>query len=97
SPKTHYYYLLHKAEVACLSRSGIVRDVQVDKVRYAPGETLKGSLVLESAGGRAGGAGTIRLYLEREADRREELKQIPVRLTAAPQAEAFELPLPQEE
>ncbi len=96
SPATHFYYLLHKAEIACLSKSVAVNSVRVNKVRYDPGETLKGTLTLQDPG-RSGVEGSVSLYLERNLGDRTLVKQIPFKLHGDFETMPFEVPLPKEE
>ena len=87
---------MDKIEFRPLSRSGRVAKVEIDKIRYKPGEMLKGSAVITDAG-RKGGAGTLNLYLENSINDRTKAKSMPVTLTPEAQAIAFEILLPKKE
>ena len=95
-PSKGFYYVLERAELAVLSRSGYVSEVVANKIRYDPGETLTGHAIVRSIGGRRG-RGTLSLYLEHDVDTRIKVKQIPVELLGEPQTVDFELPLPKRE
>lgn len=96
SPASAVYYVVDRVEFRPLSHSGHVVKVTRNKIRYAPGETLKGSVVVADAGGR-GGSGTLNLYLEHGVRDRRLAKSVPVQLRPEPQAIAVELPLPKTE
>ena len=96
SPDSAVYYLVDKVEFRPLSHSGQVVKVDIDKIRYLPGDTLTGSATVADVGGK-GGAGTLNLYLEHGVADRVKVKSLPVTLSAHAQALAFELPLPAEE
>jgi len=96
TPEKAVYYLVDKIEYRPLSRSGRVTRVEIDKVLYKPGDTLKGSALVVDVGGK-GGAGTLNLYLEHGVKDRVKVKAVPVTLTAKPVRVAFDLPLPREE
>ena len=96
SPDKAVYYLVDKAEFRLLSRSGQVVGVDLNKIRYTPGETLKGSVTVADAGGK-GGDGTVNLYLEHNLKDRAQVKSLPVKLAAKPQAIPVDFPLPKEE
>jgi hypothetical protein len=96
SPATHFYYLLHKAEIVCLSKIVAVKKVRLNKVRYMPGETLTGTVTLQNVG-RSEAAGSVTLYLERNLTDRKAVKQIPFKLTTDTVTLAFDVTLPQEE
>ncbi|MDP7135306.1 MAG: hypothetical protein QF437_32710, partial [Planctomycetota bacterium] len=51
-PGNAFYYVMDKAELQPLSRSGHISAIGVNKVRYVPGETLTGSITLEDVGGK---------------------------------------------
>ena len=95
-PSKAFYYALERAEVEVLSRSGHVTDLTVNKVRYEPGEMLRGNVVVRDIGGK-GGSGILTLYLEHEVDSRTKVKAIPVQLTQESQKIEFEVPLPRRE
>ncbi len=96
SPVTSVYYLLDAIDFRPLSHSGQVTKVEIDKIRYLPGDTLKGSAVLQDVGGK-GGAGVLNLYLEHSLADRVKLKSLPVTLAPAPQTLPFEVTLSAEE
>ncbi|MHC4886949.1 MAG: hypothetical protein ACYTGH_17880 [Planctomycetota bacterium] len=94
-PSTAVYLLVDKVEFRPLSRSGQVTRVTTNRIRYLPGETLKGSATLIDVGGK-GGTGVLDLYLEHNVRDRIKVKSLPVTLKGT-QALNFELPLPKEE
>lgn len=96
SPDRAVYYLVDKAEFRPLSHSGQVAKVDVNKIRYNPGETLKGSVTVADVGGK-GGDGTLTLYLEHGLKDRTKVKALPVKLAREPQTLSVEIPLPTEE
>lgn len=96
TPERAVYYLLEKVEFRPLSRSGQIVQVTRNKLRYAPGETLKGAVELADAGGQ-GGQGTLHLYLEHGVRERVRVKSLPVTLSRTPQTIPVEVPLPQVE
>jgi len=96
SPTTGQYFALDAAELVPLSHSGAVAEVSVDKIRYAPGDTLHGHATVCDVGGK-GGHGTLTLYLEHDVNLRDKVKDIPVTLTRDPQVIAFDVPLPARE
>lgn len=95
-PETAVYFVVDKVELRPLSRSGMVARVEVNKIRYRPGETLKGSAVVVDAGGK-GGAGTLNIYLEHNVRDRVKMKSQAVSLAAKPQTLPIEITLPAEE
>ena len=95
-PETTVYVLVDRIEVRLLSRSGRVRSVTTDKIRYRPGETLRGVACVEDVGGQ-GGSGLLRLWLERGLRDRVEVASYPVMLSSSRQTIPFECPLPQAE
>ena len=90
------YYVLDQVRLATISRSGRVASVQTDKIRYRPGETLHGSVVVEDVGGH-GGQGTVNVYLEYHIHQRVKVQSLPVKLLAASQTLALEVRLPDKE
>ncbi len=96
TPDKAVYYVVDKIECRPGSRSGQVVKVEIDRIRYRPGETLKGRAVVADVGGR-GGRGTLELQLEHLAGQRAKVKSIPVTLGNQPLTVDFELPLPQQE
>jgi hypothetical protein len=96
APSKAFYYVLDRAEVAPVSRSGYVSRVSVNKVRYDPGETLRGSAIVQDVAGK-GGKGTLTLYLEHGLKTREKLKELPVALSGQAQKLDFSVPLPTRE
>jgi hypothetical protein len=96
SPGWSVYYVVDKLEFRPLSRSGQVTKVEVDKLRYSPGSTLKGSVVVTDVGGK-GGDGTVNLYLEHNVRDRTKVSSLPVKLAPEPQRVSFTVPLPKEE
>ena len=93
TPERAVYYLVDKIEFRLLSRSGRVTAVETDKIRYNPGDTLKGSVVVSDVGGK-GGEGVVNLFLEHNVKDRTQVKSLPVKLTPAAQKLSFEFPLP---
>lgn len=96
SPDKAVYYLVDKIEFRPLSHSGLVDKVDMDKIRYLPGTTLKGTAIVADIGGK-GGNGTLNIYLEHNVKDRVKVKSIPVTLKPEPQTISFEIPLPKEE
>jgi len=96
APHKAFYYVLDKAEVTPVSLSGHVSRVTVNKIRYEPGETLKGSAIVQDVGGK-GGRGTLSLFLEHDVRTREKVRELPVTLTEQSQQLEFSLALPRRE
>lgn len=96
APEKAVYFVLDKIELRLLSGTGRVAKVETNKIRYDPGETLKGSAIVADAGGR-GGDGILNLYLEHGVADRAKVKSVPVKLAAEPQTVTFDLALPVEE
>lgn len=96
SPETHFYYLIDKIEIAPLSRSARISEVYVNKVRYNPGELLKGHATLENVSSKPA-QGTLTLYLEHGVQEREEVGKFEVSLQASSQQIPFEVQLPNRE
>ena len=96
SPATCQYFALDAAELVPQSHSGYVAEVSVDKIRYAPGDTLHGRATVQDVGGK-GGHGKLTLYLEHDVNTRDLVKEIPVTLTRDPQVISFDVPLPARE
>jgi len=95
-PTDSIYFLLDKVEVRPVSLSAAVTALAIDKIRYRPGETLRGFATVADLGG-AGGEGTVEILLEHGHGDRTRVKSLPVSLTATPQEIPFELPLPKDE
>ena len=95
TPEQAVYYLVDKIEFRPLSRHGWVAKVEIDKIRYKPGDTLKGSTELVDVGGKGGG-GDLVISLERGLGERSEVKRIPVKLSGT-QSVPFEITLPKTE
>lgn len=96
SPDWAVYYVVDKVEFRPLSRSGRVTQVATDKIRYRPGDTLKGSAVVADVGGK-GGTGTLEIWIEHGVKERVKAKSLPVTLKPEPQPVTFEIALPKEE
>ncbi len=96
SPASTFYYLLDKVEYRQLSQTGCVTRVNTDKIRYNPGDTLKGTVNVTDLSGK-GGDGTVNLYFEHFVNERTKVKTLPVKLTADPQTLSFDIALPKEE
>jgi hypothetical protein len=96
SPREHQYFALDDAELVPLSRAGYVAAVTTDKIRYLPGDTLKGTAKVGVVGNK-GAKGTLTLYLEHDVNIRDKVKELPVTLTDAAQTLNFEIPLPKRE
>lgn len=95
-PEEAVYLLVDRIAYRPLSQSGQVTRVTTDKIRYRPGETLKGTATLVDVG-RRGGHGKLNLYLEHNVRDRVRVKTLDVTLARTPQTLTFSLPLPQEE
>ena len=93
APDKAVYYIVDQVEFRPVSRSGRVMAVAIDKIRYNPGDKLKGSVVVADVGGN-GGAGVVTLYLEHNVCDRTKIQSLPVKLAPAPQTLAFEISLP---
>jgi hypothetical protein len=96
TPDTAVYYILDSLAVRPLSQSGRVVKVETDKVRYLPGETLRGAAVIEDVGGK-GGEGALKVYLEHNVRDRVLVHCQPVRLGPKAQTVPLEVALPKEE
>jgi hypothetical protein len=96
TPDRAVYYLVDAVAYRPISHSGQVVRVEIDKIRYLPGATLKGCAVVADAGGR-GGAGVLNLYLEHNVNDRVKTQSLPVTLGPETKMVSFEVPLPQEE
>ncbi|MHC4886251.1 MAG: hypothetical protein ACYTGH_14335 [Planctomycetota bacterium] len=96
APSNAIYFLLDDVAIRAVSRSGQVTAVQVDKLRYRPGATLKGKATVVDASG-TGGTGTLNIYLEHNVQHRVKVQSLPVQLGSRPQNVAFELALPRKE
>ncbi|MCX7934066.1 MAG: hypothetical protein N3A66_02270, partial [Planctomycetota bacterium] len=96
TPDKSVYCALESLALRPLSRSGVVKSVAIDKIRYTPGETLKGTAVLADLSGKAG-EGMLNLYFEHFLQERTKVKGLPVRWQRSTQEVTFELPLPQKE
>lgn len=95
-PTDAVYFLLDKVEIRPVSLSAAVTGLAIDKIRYRPGETLRGVATVADLGG-AGGAGTVEILLEHGLGDRTRVKSLPVSPTAQPQDVPFELQLPKDE
>ncbi|MEI6366225.1 MAG: glutamine amidotransferase [Planctomycetota bacterium] len=96
SPSSAVYYLVDRIEYRLLSRSGRVTAVSADKIRYLPGDSLKGTASLIDVCGN-GGNGSLNFFLEHGVRDRTKAGSLPVTLGPHSQEIAFEIPLPQEE
>ena len=96
APASAVYFVVDAAELVPIARSGRVAKVDVDRVRYAPGATLKARVTVEDVGAR-GGNGTLRLFLEHGLKDRVEVFRQPVELKPQAQTIAAEIRLPEEE
>ncbi|MDA1139244.1 MAG: glutamine amidotransferase [Planctomycetota bacterium] len=96
TPDRAVYYLVDAVAFRPLSVSGRVAMVEIDKIRYLPGATLKGRAVVLDVGGQ-GGSGTLNLYLEHNVNDRVKAQSLPVTLGPEPKSVSFEVTLPQEE
>jgi hypothetical protein len=94
-PADSIYFLLDKVEIRPVSLSAAVTALAIDKIRYRPGETLRGVATVTDLGD--GGAGTVEILLEHGPGDRTRVKSLPVSLAAKPQEIPFELPLPKDE
>ncbi|MDA1140101.1 MAG: glutamine amidotransferase [Planctomycetota bacterium] len=95
SPKKACYFILDQAELQPLSLSAHVTRVGTDKIRYLPGETLKGHADIESSGGGQA-EGRLTLFLEHGLNVREKVREVPVKFTGTHHSE-FEFKLPARE
>ncbi|MFW5982726.1 MAG: glutamine amidotransferase [Candidatus Brocadiia bacterium] len=93
---TSVYYIVDAVSIRPTSRSGRVKRVRQDKIRYEPGETLQGSAAVEDVGGE-GGTGTLNIYLEHDVKDRRKVETMPVDLNNAPATIDFQVQLPEEE
>ena len=98
-PATHFFVVLNSAEIEPLSHSAVVSSVAIDKVRYAPGETLKGTAVVQAVGASGGEVtGKLLISLENGLAERTQVKELPVSVSGKqPATIKFEIPLPEEE
>jgi len=96
TPEKAVYYLVDRIELRLLSGTGRAVKVETNKIRYDPGETLRGSAIVADVGGK-GGEGVLNLYLEHGVSDRAKVKSLPVRLGAEPQTVIFDIALPTEE
>jgi len=96
TPDKNVYCVLENIALRPLSHSGVVSSVAIDKIRYLPGETLKGTISLENLSSK-GGEGILNLYLEHLVRKRDKMKSIPLQWQRQTQEINFELPLPQNE
>ncbi len=96
TPVEHQYFALDDAELVPLAKSSYIAAVTTDKIRYLPGDTLKGTATIAPVEGN-GGAGTLTLYLEHDVRSRDKVKEIPVTVGDTPKTVAFEIPLPKRE
>lgn len=95
-PNDAVYFLLDKVEVRPISLSGAVTGLAIDKIRYRPGEPLRGVASVADLGG-GGGEGTVEILLEHGLGDRTRVNSLPVGLAAKSQEIRFELPLPKDE
>lgn len=93
APERAVYYLVDEVAVRPVSHSGRIVKVNRNKIRYSPGATLRGSVIVADAGGH-GGKGMVNIYIEHGVDDRVKVKSFPVTLAPEPQALAFDFPLP---
>ncbi len=96
SPDKAVYYIVDKAEFRLLSCAGVVTKIEVDKIRYTPGDTLKGTAEVADLGGK-GGTGSLNIYFEHGVKDRVKAKSLPVTLKPEPQTVSFDVPVPKEE
>ena len=96
TPEKAVYFIVDRVEFRPLSGSGRVTKITTNKIRYNPGEKLKGNVTLSDAGGK-GGDGSVNLYLEHTFADRTKVQSIPVKLTPSPQMLSFEIQLPSDE
>ncbi|HUU68252.1 MAG TPA: hypothetical protein VM186_01910, partial [Planctomycetota bacterium] len=94
-PATSFYGILAAAEVQLLSASGVIDSVAVDKVLYAPGETLTASISAHSVAGQA--PGKLQILLEWGLDSQEMVDEKPVTLGPDEQSFTVKIPLHKEE
>lgn len=97
NPDKAFYYLFDGAELERLSASACVTDVGVEKIRYAPGATLKGNAIVRNLGGDKA-RGRLTFYLEHDLNVRDKVKELPVELGKG-ESRRFdiEVPLPRRE
>lgn len=96
SPTTAFYFILVAADLARLGGTARITALEIDKVRYTPGETLRGSATLAPLGAAAA-PGTLRLYLEHGLQAREQVAELPVNLAAGAATVPFTVKLPARE
>ena len=96
TPGEYVYYLVDDIEFRRLSGSGRVKSVNIDKIRYEPGETLNGSAVIEDIGGRVV-EGELTVYLEHDVRERRKVRTLPVTVEDQPRRVEFAVELPEEE
>jgi len=95
-PASAVFHVVDAIDCRLLSGSGRVVEVGRDKIRYLPGETLRGTATIADAGGR-GGTGTLVVSLEHGVRDRTEIRRLPVTLAKEPVTATFEIPLPEQE
>ncbi|MCX5660901.1 MAG: hypothetical protein NTW19_14445 [Planctomycetota bacterium] len=96
SPEKQFYFLIDRVRLRRLSGVGYPSDFGVDKIRYRPGEELKGHVTLHDLEGQKGPA-ELRLYLESRLHTRTLAKTIPVPALTGKRVIDFSLTLPKEE
>ena len=96
TPDKSVYYLVDKIEYRRLSGSGYVASVSTDKIRYTPGERLRGQALVRNAAGTAIN-GSLNLYLEYELQERKKATTVPVALSDGSKTIDFEVDLPTKE
>ena len=96
APDRAVYFVVDRIEYQPLSTSGRVAAVSIGKIRYLPGESLRGTATVEDVGGK-GGTGSLNILLEHGVRNRTQAASLPVTLGPRPQSVAFEIRLPAEE
>jgi hypothetical protein len=95
-PTSAVFHVVESIDYRLVSATGRIVKVGRDKIRYLPGETLRGSATVADAG-RRGGTGTLVVSLEHGVRDRTEIVRLPVTLAKEPVTVPFEIPLPREE
>lgn len=96
APISAVFHVVDAIDCRLISSSGRVVKVGRDKIRYRPGETLRGTATVADAG-RRGGTGTLVVSLEHGVRDRTEIHRLPVTLAKEPVTATFEIPLPEKE